>query len=117
MRALAAVAAVFALVQLAITRNVPFAEVIYLSQVADGPAFYMSAPRSYATSWLLAPIAAFTADLQAVRAYLAVLSAAAMFVAFLPWLRVHQGYVAPAAARDTSHSPRPSRLSPWPHPW
>lgn len=73
-------------------------EVIYASQVRPGvEAVPMSAPRAWGMPVILAPVAALTQSIPAIRLYLSVLAAIGLYVAFRPWLGVF-GRPAGAAA-------------------
>jgi 4-amino-4-deoxy-L-arabinose transferase-like glycosyltransferase len=74
-------------------------ETVYVSQVARGvPAAFFSAPRARGISWLVAPVAVFTASPDLIRPYLAVLSGAGLAAGFWPWLRTRQSVAVPLAA-------------------
>ncbi|QKW11003.1 hypothetical protein HUT18_19225 [Streptomyces sp. NA04227] len=64
-------------------------ETVYISQLGTGaePA-YFSAPRSRGITFLIAPVTALTSSVPALRAYLAVLSGAALFCALMVWRRL-----------------------------
>lgn len=82
-------AAVFVLVQLALVvpgSGLGWDEAVYVSQVGgNAPPAYFSAPRARGISYLVAPVAAVTASTTAIRAYLAVLSGAALWAALRVW--------------------------------
>ncbi|MEU3853941.1 hypothetical protein [Streptomyces sp. NPDC029554] len=88
-RALAALAAVFTLAQLALVRPVlllGWDEIVYVSQVTSHtPAAFFSAPRSRGVSLLVAPVASWSSSVPLLRVYLAVLSGAALFLALRAW--------------------------------
>ena len=74
-------------------------ETVYLSQInAHVPASLFSAPRARGTTLVAAPVTLLTSSVSAVRIWLAMLSAACLFLAYRPWLRARPGYVAPIAA-------------------
>ncbi|MET7953688.1 hypothetical protein QBW33_28920 [Streptomyces sp. B21-104] len=89
---LTAVALLFAAVQLAFVvpgSGLSWDETVYVSQVGgNAPAAYFSAPRARGISYLVAPVAALTTSTTAVRTYLALLSAAALFGALRIWRTV-----------------------------
>ncbi|MFI8421381.1 hypothetical protein [Streptomyces sp. NPDC085479] len=86
---LAAVAAVFTLAQLALAvpgTGLGWDEAVYVSQVGgNAPPAYFSAPRARGVTYLVAPVAAFTASTTAIRVYLALLSGAALLGALRVW--------------------------------
>ncbi|CAL9649838.1 hypothetical protein SUDANB108_06609 [Streptomyces sp. enrichment culture] len=88
-RALAALAAVFTLAQLALVRPVlglGWDEIVYVSQVTSHtPAAFFSAPRSRGVSLLAAPVASWSSSVPLLRVYLAVLSGLALFLALRAW--------------------------------
>ncbi|MFI7099569.1 hypothetical protein ACIBK8_09440 [Streptomyces sp. NPDC050161] len=88
----AAVAVVFALVQLAVVvpgSELGWDETVYVSQVGhQAPAAFFSAPRARGVSYLVAPVAALTTSTTALRVYLAVLSSAGLFGALWVWRKV-----------------------------
>ncbi|MFI8165909.1 hypothetical protein ACIGAN_06035 [Streptomyces sp. NPDC085931] len=88
-RALAALAAVFTLAQLALVRPVlglGWDEIVYVSQVTSHtPAAFFSAPRSRGVSLLVAPVASWSESVPLLRVYLAVLSGLALFLALRAW--------------------------------
>ncbi|MDT3399924.1 hypothetical protein RKE29_25385 [Streptomyces sp. B1866] len=101
---LAVVASAYAAVQLAFvvphTRHaLGWDESVYVSQVDPrGPAAYFSAPRSRGISLLVAPVTGLTSSHPALRLYLVLLSAAALYAAFRVWDRlVGRGATALAA--------------------
>ncbi|MBO0785100.1 MAG: hypothetical protein J2P33_03390 [Actinobacteria bacterium] len=74
-------------------------ETIYLSQInAYTPAIRFSAPRARGVTLLAAPVTELTDSTTAVRLWLALLSAIALYLAFRPWLRLRPGFVVPLAA-------------------
>ena len=74
-------------------------ETIYLSQInAYTPANLFSAPRARGVTLLAAPVTMVTDSTIAVRLWLALLSAIALYLAFRPWLRLRRGSVVPLAA-------------------
>ncbi|WP_406144323.1 hypothetical protein [Streptomyces sp. NBC_01012] len=87
-----AVAVLFAAVQLAIVvpgSGLGWDETVYVSQVGgNAPSAFFSAPRARGISYLVAPAAALTTSTTALRVYLALLSAAALFLALRVWRRV-----------------------------
>ncbi|MFD9875367.1 hypothetical protein [[Kitasatospora] papulosa] len=89
---LTAVALLFAAAQLAFVvpgSGLSWDETVYVSQVGgNAPAAYFSAPRARGISYLVAPVAALTTSTTAVRTYLALLSAAALFGALRIWRTV-----------------------------
>ena len=95
---LAAVAAAYALLQVALfslQRPLSWDEVVYLAQTAPGEAAMDWGPqRARGIVVLMAPVAVLHAPTFVVRLYAVLLSAAGLFLAFRPWLRV----VGPAAA-------------------
>ncbi|WP_055495672.1 hypothetical protein [Streptomyces sp. TP-A0356] len=61
-------------------------ETVYVSQIsAHAPAAYFSAPRARGISLLVAPITSWSSSTALLRVYLAVLSAAALFLALRTW--------------------------------
>ncbi|MFI2779767.1 hypothetical protein [Streptomyces sp. ALB3] len=86
---LAAVGLVFAAVQLAFVvpgSGLAWDETVYVSQVGgNAPPAFFSAPRARGISYLVAPVAAFTASTTALRVHLAVLSALALVAALWVW--------------------------------
>lgn len=89
---LGAVAILFGVLQLAIgAHRMPWGwdELVYLSQVSPAlPDADFGAPRARGITWLVAPVAWFTADPVPVRLWMIVLAAAGLFFGYLPWLRV-----------------------------
>ena len=100
--ALALVAAAFVAVQVAIgDLRVPLDldEAVYSSQFAsDVPHLAYAAHRSVGPGLVVAPVTALTSSVLALRVYLAVLSGAALFAAFLPWRRLIPGRTVALAA-------------------
>ncbi|QWB21322.1 MULTISPECIES: hypothetical protein [Streptomyces] len=88
-RALAAVAVVFALAQLALVQPVlglGWDEIVYVSQVTPHtPAAFFSAPRSRGVSLLVAPVASWSTSVPLLRVYLALLSGLALYLALRAW--------------------------------
>ncbi|MER7900151.1 hypothetical protein ABTX62_29580 [Streptomyces sp. NPDC096046] len=88
-RPLAALAAVFALAQLALVRPVlglGWDEIVYVSQVTTHhPAAFFSAPRSRGVSLLVAPVASWSSSVPLLRVYLALLSGLALYLALRAW--------------------------------
>ncbi|MEU3604265.1 hypothetical protein AB0E83_02165 [Streptomyces sp. NPDC035033] len=86
---LVAVAAAFVLAQLALSvpgTGLGWDEAVYVSQVGgNAPPAYFSAPRARGVTYLVAPVAAFTASTAVLRLYLALLSGAALFGALWVW--------------------------------
>jgi hypothetical protein len=61
-------------------------ETVYVSQVGgNAPPAFFSAPRARGVSYLVAPVAALTASVTALRVYLAVLSGAGLLAALWAW--------------------------------
>ncbi|MFG2876468.1 hypothetical protein ACGFYU_16010 [Streptomyces sp. NPDC048337] len=89
---LGAVPAVYAAVQLVLAvpgTGLAWDETVYVSQVArDAPAAFFSAPRARGISWLVAPVAALTPSVPALRIYLALLSSGALLLSLLVWRRL-----------------------------
>ncbi|MFD4474844.1 hypothetical protein ACFWPU_01850 [Streptomyces sp. NPDC058471] len=85
----AAVAAVFTLLQLVLVRpgmGLGWDEAVYVSQVSGHtPAAFFSAPRSRGISLLVAPIASWSSSTSLLRVYLAVLSGLGLFLALRIW--------------------------------
>lgn len=75
-------------------------EALYISQVSPRfPAAFFSAPRARGITYLIAPAVSVTGSLTLLRAYLAVLSGAAIIVAYWPWLALtSRRVVVPLAA-------------------
>lgn len=86
---LALVAGAFMVAQLVLVRpgmGLGWDETVYVSQIsAHAPAAYFSAPRARGISLLVAPITAWSSSTALLRVYLAVLSAAALFLALRAW--------------------------------
>lgn len=98
--ALALVAVCYTAVQLALTVRIGLGwdESVYISQVARGvPAAEFTAPRARGVQLLVAPVALITPSVTAIRIYLSVLSGIALFLAYLPWIRLRTA-AAPLAA-------------------
>ncbi|MGW5277625.1 hypothetical protein ACWEQP_34935 [Streptomyces sp. NPDC004044] len=89
---LAAVAAAFTLVQLALVvpgSGLGWDETVYVSQVSrDVPAAFFSAPRARGISYLVAPVAALTSSTATLHVYLALCSGFGLFVALWVWRRL-----------------------------
>ncbi|MEU4264340.1 hypothetical protein ACYCCF_26620 [Streptomyces argenteolus] len=89
---LAAVATVFALVQLVVVvpgSGLAWDETVYVSQVGgQAPPAFFSAPRARGITYLVAPVAALTTSTILLRIYLVLLSAAALVVALWIWRKV-----------------------------
>ncbi|TMR96343.1 hypothetical protein [Nonomuraea basaltis] len=99
--ALALVAICYTAVQLALTVRIGLGwdESVYISQVARGvPAAEFTAPRARGVQLLVAPVALVTPSVTAIRVYLSLLSGIALFLAYMPWIRLQAGAVAPVAA-------------------
>lgn len=80
-------------------RTLLWDEAIYASQFATGAhPLRMSAPRAWGMPLLLAPIDVLTTSTVAIRLYLSALSGIGLFLAFRPWLRIGDAWVAPVAA-------------------
>ncbi|MCG5218338.1 hypothetical protein [Streptosporangium sp. KLBMP 9127] len=74
-------------------------EVVYVSQVDPrGPATEFIAPRARGITLIVAPIVLLTSSTDALRIYLSLLSAVALYASFGTWLRVRPGALAPIAA-------------------
>jgi hypothetical protein len=74
-------------------------ETVYISQIEPHvPASIFTAPRARGLTLLTAPASYLSASIVVMRGWLAILSAAGMFLAFAPWLRIRRGYVVPVAA-------------------
>ncbi|MGP3964182.1 hypothetical protein ACTWPT_50300 [Nonomuraea sp. 3N208] len=74
-------------------------ESIYVSQVDPrAPAAEFIAPRARGITLLVAPVVLVTSSTEALRVYLCLLSALALYVSFGTWLRVRAGAMAPLAA-------------------
>jgi hypothetical protein len=89
---LVAVAVLLAAVEFAIVVRhgaVGWDEALYITQVSPRvPAAFFSAPRARGITYLIAPAVWLTGSVIALRAYLAILAAAAIVVAYWPWLAV-----------------------------
>ncbi|MGX1885922.1 ArnT family glycosyltransferase [Streptomyces sp. NPDC055287] len=89
---LAAVAAGFALVHLALVApglGLGWDESVYVSQVSpQSPAAFFSAPRARGITYLVAPLTALTTSVPALRLYLAVLAGVGLFLALWVWRRL-----------------------------
>lgn len=89
---LALVSVAFALLQIALgpaRLGLGWDETVYVSQVAPKvPAAYFSAPRSRGVPLLVAPVAGFVTSTAAIRAYLVLLGALGLYLAFRVWLRL-----------------------------
>lgn len=89
--ALAAVASGFVLAELFVVTPDAFLswdEALYVSQFSTGvPAMDMDAHRSAGMPLLVAPLAAATTSVTAIRVYLSVLAGVGVFLAYLPWIR------------------------------
>ena len=74
-------------------------EVVYLSQVDPRvPATEFIAPRARGITLIVAPVVLVTSSTEALRIYLSLLSAVALYASFGTWLRVRSGAPAPLAA-------------------
>ncbi|MFD1658710.1 hypothetical protein ACFSL4_10925 [Streptomyces caeni] len=86
---LALVAGAFTLAQLVLVGpglGLGWDETVYVSQIsAHAPAAYFSAPRARGISLLVAPVTAWSSSTGLLRAYLAVLSGVALFLALRTW--------------------------------
>ncbi|MEW2630424.1 hypothetical protein AB0903_01890 [Streptomyces sp. NPDC048389] len=89
LRWIAAVAAVYTAVQLALAvrgTSLGWDETVYVSQVTPGSeAAFFSAPRARGIAFLVAPVTALTSSVEVLRTYLAVLSGAGLFLALAAW--------------------------------
>ncbi|MEU0132720.1 hypothetical protein ABZ172_01575 [Streptomyces sp. NPDC006296] len=89
---LAAVGGLFAVVQLVCVvpgSGLAWDETVYVSQVGgSAPAAFFSAPRARGISYLVAPVAAFTASTTALRICLALLSALTLVAVLWIWRRL-----------------------------
>ncbi|MGW0395395.1 hypothetical protein ACWDYJ_31885 [Streptomyces sp. NPDC003042] len=64
-------------------------ETVYVSQVApQAPAAFFSAPRARGITFLVAPVAALTSSVEALRVWLALLSGAGLFLSMWVWRRL-----------------------------
>ncbi|MBP2705179.1 hypothetical protein JOL79_15290 [Microbispora sp. RL4-1S] len=99
---LALIAVAYAVIQLVVlphTMSLEWDEAVYTSQVAPMvPDADFSAPRARGITWLVAPVAHFTVDPTAIRLWLTLVSAAGLFLAFLPWCSLLRGRVLALAA-------------------
>ena len=88
-RALAVLAAVFTLAQLALVRftlGLGWDEIVYTSQVTTHhPAAFFSAPRSRGVSLLVAPVASWSDSTVLLRIYLALLSGLGLYLGLRAW--------------------------------
>ncbi|WP_371539430.1 hypothetical protein OG210_28860 [Streptomyces sp. NBC_00466] len=91
-RWLLAVAAAFTVVQLIVVvpgSGLGWDEAVYVSQVGgNAPPAFFSAPRARGISYLVAPVASWTASTTAIRVYLALLSGSAFYVCLWIWRKV-----------------------------
>ncbi|WP_188189148.1 hypothetical protein [Nonomuraea sp. SYSU D8015] len=98
---LALVAVCYGLVQLVVVTpemGLGWDEVVYVSQVDPRvPAAEFIAPRARGVTLLVAPVVFVTASTEALRVYLCLLSALALYVSFGVWLRVRSGPAVPLA--------------------
>ena len=89
---LAAVAAVYTLVQLLLVlpgTGLGWDETVYVSQVGGhAPPAFFSAPRARGISYLVAPVAAVTSSTTVLRVFLAVLSGLGLLAALWVWRRL-----------------------------
>ncbi|GAA4636168.1 hypothetical protein GCM10023196_084850 [Actinoallomurus vinaceus] len=87
---LIAVAVLLAAVEFALVvrhGDVGWDEALYISQVSPRlPAAFFSAPRARGITYLIAPVVWLTASVTVLRAYLAVIGATAVVLAYWPWL-------------------------------
>ncbi|MFE1900765.1 hypothetical protein [Streptomyces yangpuensis] len=92
LRLLGAVAAAYAAAQLLLAvpgTGLGWDETVYVSQVSrDAPAAFFSAPRARGISYLVAPVAAFTPSVTALRIHLALLSSGALLLSLWLWRRL-----------------------------
>jgi len=80
-------------------RTLLWDEAIYASQFATGAhPLGMSPPRAWGMPLLLAPIDVLTTSTVAIRLYMSTLSGIGLFLAFRPWLRIGDAWIAPVAA-------------------
>ncbi|OEJ62167.1 hypothetical protein BGM19_33210 [Streptomyces agglomeratus] len=88
---LAAVATAFTLVHLLLVApglGLGWDETVYVSQVSpQAPAAFFSAPRARGITYLVAPVAALTTSVAALRVYMAVLAGCGLFLALWVWRR------------------------------
>ena len=98
---LAAISLGFVLVELLVVTPrayLSWDEALYVSQFSTGvPAMGLDAHRSLGTALLVAPVAAVTTSVSAIRVYLSLLTGVGLFLAYRPWLR-YGAPVAPLAA-------------------
>jgi hypothetical protein len=96
------VAAGYGIVQFAVVTpgmGLGWDETVYVSQVDPRvPAAEFIAPRARGITLLVAPVVFVTSSTEALRVYLCVLSALALYASFRTWSRVRPGPVAPLAA-------------------
>ncbi|MGW0808559.1 hypothetical protein [Nonomuraea sp. NPDC002799] len=96
------VAAGYGIVQLVVVTpgmGLGWDESIYVSQVDPRvPAAEFIAPRARGITWVVAPVVLVTSSTEALRAYLALLSALALYASFGTWLKVRAGAAVPLAA-------------------
>ncbi|MET9803200.1 hypothetical protein [Streptomyces sp. NPDC006368] len=89
---LAAVAAAFTVAHLTLLARgmgLGWDETVYVSQVSpQAPAAFFSAPRARGVTFLVAPVAAVTTSVAALRVYLAVLAGCGLFLALWVWRRL-----------------------------
>jgi hypothetical protein len=94
---LVAVAAVFALAQLALVAprlGLSWDEIVSVSQFsAHAPASAFGPPRARGVSLLVAPVALLTSSVVALRVYLAILSGLGLFLAMLVWSRIRPAWM------------------------
>jgi hypothetical protein len=73
-------------------------EIVYVSQFSRTvPAGFMDASRGWGVPLLVAPVAALTTSVEAIRGYLLVLLAVGVCCAYLPWLRLRDSPAVPCA--------------------
>ncbi|MFD1546404.1 hypothetical protein [Nonomuraea guangzhouensis] len=96
------VAVCYGIVQLAAVTpkmGVGWDEVVYVSQVDPRvPAAEFIAPRARGITLIVAPVVLITSSTDALRIYLSLLSAVALYASFGTWLRVRSGPTVPLAA-------------------
>ncbi|MFE0175216.1 hypothetical protein ACFWZ2_23145 [Streptomyces sp. NPDC059002] len=102
-RLLLAVCAVFALLSLALvppTLPLGWDELVYASRFSShAPATPFSAPRTRGVPFLIAPVASWSDSVVLLRLWLTLLSTAALYLGFRPWLRAaHRPSAAAVAA-------------------
>ncbi|MFE5482259.1 hypothetical protein [Streptomyces sp. NPDC056527] len=89
---LACVSAALTLVHLALIApglGLGWDETVYVSQVSgEAPAAFFSAPRARGITYLVAPLAALTTSVAALRVYMAVLAGGGLFLALWVWRRL-----------------------------